>query len=286
MKTFQRINKSTQPLFQLVMASALAWGLVLSPSSAFGASEKGPRCNDGIDNDGDGLIDCDDPDCNCGEGDGGDGGVVCVEFDDFPEHSLQSDGDGGYCHDQKNKVSVTFTNDGHLIFDPNASAKTNTGRRFFVDFGTPISIVDSEGVEWEFQTTDELESLGIDYDINLQLGAFQDDFNMLEMILNEERTDINLTMTMAMQFPGQQQGAVVFIKLAPSVLDNGRHCEASDSVSVTCTAVDASDNPIAWRVETRDPDNDGCVSQDPFGLELGDLMIGLRNLSFAFTVTK
>ena len=29
-----------------------------------GQNEKGPRCSDGIDNDGDGLIDCDDPDCS------------------------------------------------------------------------------------------------------------------------------------------------------------------------------------------------------------------------------
>ena len=28
-----------------------------------GQNEKGPRCSDGVDNDGDGLIDCDDPDC-------------------------------------------------------------------------------------------------------------------------------------------------------------------------------------------------------------------------------
>ena len=57
-------------------------------------------------------------------------------------------------------------------------------------------------------------------------------------------------------------------------------------VSVTCTAVDGSGNPTGWYVETQDPDNRACVSQYPFGHTEDDLSIGLRNLSFGFTVTR
>ena len=40
----------------------LVFSLFLS-STAYAAAEKGPRCSDGLDNDGDLLIDADDPDC-------------------------------------------------------------------------------------------------------------------------------------------------------------------------------------------------------------------------------
>ena len=43
----------------LVVLTALA----AEPAAAAPSSEKGPRCSDGIDNDGDGLIDDADPDC-------------------------------------------------------------------------------------------------------------------------------------------------------------------------------------------------------------------------------
>ena len=46
----------------LVVLTALA----AEPAAAAPSSEKGPRCSDGIDNDGDGLIDDADPDCGGG----------------------------------------------------------------------------------------------------------------------------------------------------------------------------------------------------------------------------
>ena len=55
----------------LTFVFLICTSLVLLPVTteyAYAANEKGPRCSDGIDNDGDGLIDGDDPDC------GGDGG--------------------------------------------------------------------------------------------------------------------------------------------------------------------------------------------------------------------
>ena len=72
----------------LVVAAMAAWLLLpgLGQTPAFGANEKGPRCSDGIDNDGDGLIDCDDPDCKCGGDDGG-GDKVIATFRDCVEDS-------------------------------------------------------------------------------------------------------------------------------------------------------------------------------------------------------
>ena len=60
-------------VFKLLLGLLVAL-VVLAPTAMDAAppsSEKGPRCSDGIDNDGDGFIDGDDPDCG---GDGGDGG--------------------------------------------------------------------------------------------------------------------------------------------------------------------------------------------------------------------
>lgn len=68
----------------LVVAAVAAWLLLpgVGQTPAFGANEKGPRCSDGIDNDGDGLIDCADPDCKCGGDDGGGGDKVIATFRD------------------------------------------------------------------------------------------------------------------------------------------------------------------------------------------------------------
>ena len=78
----------------LVVATVAAWLLLsgVRQSPAYSqTNEKGPRCSDGIDNDGDGLIDCADPDCNCGsdDGDGGGGGgdKVIATFRDCVEDS-------------------------------------------------------------------------------------------------------------------------------------------------------------------------------------------------------
>ncbi len=48
-----------QVLATLLISTVLA----LTTSPAYAAAEKGPRCSDGLDNDGDMLIDGDDPDC-------------------------------------------------------------------------------------------------------------------------------------------------------------------------------------------------------------------------------
>ncbi len=61
----------------LTAATAIFVIGLAGPTPGLAANEKGPRCSDGIDNDGDGLIDCiseiEDPDCKCGGDDGGGG---------------------------------------------------------------------------------------------------------------------------------------------------------------------------------------------------------------------
>lgn len=54
---------------QIAKLALLVVFAVIGVDSAYAANEKGPRCSDGIDNDGDGLIDSDDPDCGGGGGD-------------------------------------------------------------------------------------------------------------------------------------------------------------------------------------------------------------------------
>ncbi len=56
-------GSTTRPILLIFIAVALT--LIMS-TAANAAAEKGPRCSDGIDNDGDSLIDADDP--NCGGG--------------------------------------------------------------------------------------------------------------------------------------------------------------------------------------------------------------------------
>lgn len=51
---------------RILIALCAVMSLIAIPGRA--ASEKGPRCSDGIDNDGDFMIDCADPDCNCSSG--------------------------------------------------------------------------------------------------------------------------------------------------------------------------------------------------------------------------
>ncbi|VUX55294.1 exported protein of unknown function [uncultured Woeseiaceae bacterium] len=60
-------------------------------SVAAPSNEKGPRCSDGIDNDGDTFIDGDDPDCG-GDGDGGSGGGGTEGNPSFVYSTI---GDGG-----------------------------------------------------------------------------------------------------------------------------------------------------------------------------------------------
>jgi len=246
-------------------------------------------------------------------GGGEEAGPHCIIFDDVGD-SVQSDDGTPYCHDPKAKITVEFTQDGHLGLDTNSSNKTNVGRDLYIDFGEQITVTSPRTGEWvTFTTTDEIST---DYkpDASLSVGGWQDNFNFLTMNMGEERNDINLCITLMLHFPNDRQETPVFIKLAPTSLDNGRHCLDSDPVLVRCVGTDANGNANQWRIETgldndgdgrlnEDPidgidnDDDGstdedfvdgraCVSQDPFGLYEDDLTIGIRLLSFGMTVTS
>jgi len=79
-------------------------------SEAYTGQEKGKKkCNDLADNDGDGLIDCADPDCGGDGTGGGEGGALSlnVTFGDASTDRLQSDGEGPYVSGQE-KVSANI----------------------------------------------------------------------------------------------------------------------------------------------------------------------------------
>ncbi len=60
-----------ESLIHLLAIGALLLVIGMIQEPAFAAKEKGSRCSDGLDNDGDGLIDAADPDCGGGGGGGG-----------------------------------------------------------------------------------------------------------------------------------------------------------------------------------------------------------------------
>ncbi|MHC4403068.1 MAG: hypothetical protein ACYTG0_25685 [Planctomycetota bacterium] len=171
-----------------------------------------------------------------------------------------------YYEDRPARTGVSFTNDGHLQLNTRTSNKLGEGRSLFIDFGRPITIVDTTGELWTFQTTDDLLSESFQHDANLWVGAGQDNFNMFLMTMGEIREDVNLTITLLLHSPNAPKTEVpVFIKLAPEPVPNDRHCLASDSVSVECTGLDSSGVANEWRVTTPevDDDGDGLFNEDP-----------------------
>jgi len=86
----------------------LIFAFSMSPVEA--QAEKGPRCSDGIDNDGDTFIDCGtadadpDPDCKCG---GEDPEPAKVEICHFSPNRMHCDGEGGLLRTiQMNKLQI------------------------------------------------------------------------------------------------------------------------------------------------------------------------------------
>ena len=82
----------------LTAATAIFVIGLAGPTPGLAASEKGPRCSDGEDNDRDGKIDCEDPDCKCGGDDGGGGQQntpAMITFDDSVGLGLKIQSDTG-----------------------------------------------------------------------------------------------------------------------------------------------------------------------------------------------
>ncbi|MCH7592245.1 MAG: hypothetical protein IH989_05655 [Planctomycetes bacterium] len=298
----------------LAVATMAAWLLLpgMGQTPAFGANEKGPRCSDGIDNDGDGLIDCDDPDCNCGGDDGGGdkANQPCVIFDDLLYDSVQSDDGTPYCDSKKAKVSVKIGRGGHLRLGTNSSAKAGQGRGLFVDFGTAVTLAPGTVNEMVIQTTDDAlgNALVIAVSAGVHVGEKQDDFDFFNMPTGFE-DNVNLAIRVLFSFTDGSSDSLL-IRLAPtpgSDLDPGadRNCPSSDSVSVTDLGIDSATGLHTWTVVTQPVVSDACISRsgecefgetddtgqtcllsdvDPDGPDFS-LDPGHIALSFGFTVT-
>ena len=204
----------------LAVATVAAWLLLLGvgQTPALGANEKGPRCSDGIDNDGDSLIDCDDPDCNC-DGDDGGGGKAnqpCVIFDDLLGDSVQSDNGTSYCDDKKAKVSVKIGRGGHLRLATNSSAKAGEGRGLFVDFGTAVRLAPDTVNEMVIQTTDDAlgNPLVIAVSAGVGVGQKQDDFDFFNMPTGFD-DQVNLVIRVLFSFTDGSSDSLL-IRLAPT----------------------------------------------------------------------
>jgi hypothetical protein len=116
----------------LLLATVILFAMsVVSPVNAAPNNEKGPRCTDGIDNDGDTLIDADDPDC---AGDEGDPSTYYLVTIDWPPLAGESDywvaGGGSYWTSENRSVE-------YAPFDPDFIEGLTTGvleLDFFQDY--------------------------------------------------------------------------------------------------------------------------------------------------------
>jgi len=192
----------------------------------------------------------------------------CILFDDLTDDKVRSDGGDGlspYCDDKSAKVAVTFTSDGHLVFDSNNSNKAGAGRSLYIDFGEVIEIDDAEGGPQFFSSTDDLDDMGALHSVTLQLGAFQNNFDLFAMQVGETRRDVNLQIALHILFEGQNTYSGVRIALSPVPVDNDRYFPGSDPVCVTFIGDPDNDGVAEWRVETSSIDNDldGLIDEDP-----------------------
>ena len=80
-------------------AGVLLLALTLVAAPTWAAPEKGKRCSDGIDNDGDGLVDDADPDCG-GDGGGDDPGGTILRILTTPGATVFNDGSNAYTDQQ------------------------------------------------------------------------------------------------------------------------------------------------------------------------------------------
>jgi len=96
------------------------------------------------------------------------------------------------------------------------------------------------------------------------------------MEVDETRHDVNLTIGLFMQFPGQKQESHLQIALAPMPLDNGRYFPGSDPVSVTYWGDTDDDGLVEWTITAApyNDDGDGLSGEDPLdGIDNdGDLL--------------
>ncbi|MDX1382789.1 MAG: hypothetical protein R3190_04040 [Thermoanaerobaculia bacterium] len=123
-------TRTLAPVLAILLLLAFAAGPALA------APEKGKRCSDGIDNDGDGLVDAADPDCGGDDGGSGGGGQGKCQIDfvatfaDAVDDGVRSDGGGSY-------PAATGSGPGFRL-DTNGKPqleKPNDDRKVILDFG-------------------------------------------------------------------------------------------------------------------------------------------------------
>ena len=262
-------NKQHTVSRTLVVATMAAWLLLpgLGQTPAYGANEKGPRCSDGIDNDGDGLIDCADPDCNCGDdgdghnGKGGGGGTipVTVTFRDFPgddvfaPDDLISDCGTGDCPyiDAVDKVSAGISTRGNLRM-----VLGNRGgiRTLFMDFSDCI-----EGpCEPPFL-------LGSAFGNLVTSGS---GINLRRMLVGEVRNDLSILRGFSLSSVGGGDWRIFF---NPSNVD----CPGSSTISIT--RIDSN----TWEIEAGENDV-ACLAKQASGGVVE--FRGLYHIPFKITV--
>ena len=157
----------------ILMALCLALAFSVIPVEA--GSEKSPKkCNDEIDNDGDGLIDVLDPDC----GGGGGNGVgetecrieFCINFANADGDAVSSDDGSNYCHGSDKVIAFTGNGPG-FRFDTNGKSQKLEGagavRDVLIDLSNfdptvfnPPGFTDStalKGVDLRFELPDGLD---------------------------------------------------------------------------------------------------------------------------------
>lgn len=114
-------NRSVYRIILFTVVASFTF-MAFTPDRAFAATEKGARCSDGVDNDGDGFIDDDDPDCST--------------FDDLPLRVAELE----------NQVEALLALLGGItrLDDP------NTGQDTLRLTGMNLQVVNGAGVTGEF----------------------------------------------------------------------------------------------------------------------------------------
>ena len=251
-------KRFTINLFTILAALAVLTLAVLTAQPAAAAPpEKEMVCDDGIDNDNDGKIDCADPNCNkdpvCGDGSsGGEITPATITFDDNAA-GIRSDGSGPYVHMDPEDVGLdvfigSAANDGNIILRPNDGLR---------DLNITIPLDDQCGL-----TTGliDLELLKVDVDDAVSGGIYgiaPDDFANVPMKI---RFDVGGTLYF-LNFNNDQSGP----------------CKNKSGL----VRVERATNGASWTVSD---DGAACVERNKRGKN--DLCFGGEAMNFSFTLVE
>ena len=260
----ERHGHSSVLAVAIVAACFLLAGLGRSPAYGEPTNEKGPRCSDGIDNDGNGLIDCDDPDCNCGsdDGDGGGGGgtiPVTVTFEDLLGDGLTSDCGTGDCPyvDSVEKVGAGISTRGNFRMSLTKGNQPAI-RTLFLDFSDCME-GPCEPPFLQGSTVGPVSMFTSGSGINLR-----------EMLVGEVRDDLTLGVGFNLT---SVEGGDWRLFFNPSKTD----CQGSSTITITRIDTDT------WEIEAGVNDV-ACLAKQAGGgvLEFS----GLYHMPFKITVQK